>query len=125
MANSRIETLSSDLEASKESEKHLAARVRALTASLQKIEAEFTKGDDASSMAMAALVEESRRCAEALNHNRKLFFELHCRGGNASKGLQAMGGELKRMNKQVWGGCWLAFVRIDPCLRICCALLTV
>ena len=60
------EVLSSDLQASKDSAKHLEARVRALAASLHKIEAEVASGGDDSNAAMSALVEQSRRCIQAL-----------------------------------------------------------
>jgi hypothetical protein len=46
--------------------KHLEARVRVLAASLQKIEAAVASGGDGSNAAMSALVEQSRRCIQAL-----------------------------------------------------------
>jgi uncharacterized small protein (DUF1192 family) len=100
-ANGSVESLSSDIKASKETEKQLSARVGVLTASLQKIEAAFANGDDEKSAAMAALVEQSRRCVDLPASSTIHFFEFFYRGGIASKSLQAMGGEMKRLNNQV------------------------
>jgi hypothetical protein len=55
------DALSSDLKASKQSEKQLDARVRALTASFEKIEAEVARDNGESSASMAVLIEQSRR----------------------------------------------------------------
>ena len=60
-AQSTNDTLSANLQAAKQLENQLETRLRALSASLQKIEKEVANDADDSSASMAAAIEESRR----------------------------------------------------------------
>lgn len=65
-AQSTNDTLSANLQAAKQLENQLETRLRALSASLQKIETEVANDADDSSASMAAAIEESRRWVEAV-----------------------------------------------------------
>ena len=75
-AQSTNDTLSANLQAAKQLENQLETRLRALSASLQKIETEFTQDADGGSSSMAAAIEESRKCVEALNINADPFLNI-------------------------------------------------